>query len=423
MKLSRRDFVKTAGAVAVAAASAGPSGSEGASPQPGLQDKTPGLSRGKHPNVLVILCDQMRFPSVYESEALKTFRQQHLTTQNQLREGGIEFTRHYAASSACSPSRACMLTGHYPSLHGVSQTYGGAKEACDPDVFWLDPNSVPTFGNYFRAAGYRTYWKGKWHVSDAEMLVPGTHIPLLSYDPKTGERDPDKEALYVAADRLGPYGFAGWIGPEPHGPNPLRDTGSSRAHAQPWPRCRLRRADRRTDPAARPRRKRSALAGRLLVREPARHRVFSQPTHRQRGLRLPSSTKTCRRTRTCSGLSTRRRTARTSTKKPRAQKSYRENYAVWGGPIPEEHRAAVPPVLLPAAQEPGRADGEGDEGAPRVAVQGRHDRRLHLRPRRDARRAWRPAPEDVPGVRRDDARAADRLEQEALQEDRGRSTP
>jgi choline-sulfatase len=333
MKLSRRDFVKTAGAAA--AASAVPTGIEGATPQPGLQDKAPGLAPGKHPNFLVILCDQMRFPSAYESDTLKSFRQQHLKTQNLLREGGIEFMRHYAGSSACVPGRACMLTGHYPSLHGVSQTYAGAKEACDPDVFWLDPNSVPTFGNYFRAAGYRTYWKGKWHVSYAEMLVPGTHIPLLSYDPKTGERDPEKEALYVAADRLGPYGFAGWIGPEPHGPNPLRDTGSSA-----FTRNRGRDAGyaeqaveliQQLDHD-------SSAAPWLVVCSfvnPHDIGVFSQPTlasgafdfhvdeivPQDKDLFLPEYEASHRED---------------LTSKPKAQKSYRDTYGMWGGAIPEE---------------------------------------------------------------------------------------
>jgi len=181
----------------------------------------------ERPNILIILCDQMRFPPVYESDDTKKFRQDYLTFQNTLRGNGIEFQRHYAASAACVPSRASILTGHYPSLHGVSQTYGGAKEAADPEVFWLDPNTVPTFGNYFREAGYRTYWRGKWHVSDADMLVPGTHTSLVSFDPNTGEPDPEKEALYTAADRLDPYGFSGWIGPEPHGSDPIKDSGSS----------------------------------------------------------------------------------------------------------------------------------------------------------------------------------------------------
>jgi choline-sulfatase len=167
------------------------------------------------------MCDEMRFPPVYESAALKAFRLQYLQTQNMLRRNGVEFRRHYAASVACSPSRTSMYTGQYPSLHGVTQTDGAAKQAFDPDVFWLDPNSVPTMGHYFRATGYSTYWRGKWHASEADMLIPGTHTQLLSYDPNSGVPNPANEALYSASDRLGRYGFSGWIGPEPHGPEPL----------------------------------------------------------------------------------------------------------------------------------------------------------------------------------------------------------
>ena len=59
------------------------------------------------------------------------------------------------------------------------------------------------------------------------MMIPGTHEPLLSFDPETGARDPAKEKLYQAANRLDPFGFAGWIGPEAHGGNAVKDSGSS----------------------------------------------------------------------------------------------------------------------------------------------------------------------------------------------------
>ena len=97
----------------------------------------------------------------------------------------------------------------------------------DPDVSWLDPNGVPTMGDYFRAAGYATYWKGKWHASDADMLIPGTHTQLTSYHDTTGQRDPAREALYLAGQRLDKFGFSGWIGPEPHGRSPLNSGSSS----------------------------------------------------------------------------------------------------------------------------------------------------------------------------------------------------
>jgi len=182
--------------------------------------------KGTRPNFLILMCDENRFPPVYESPQTQTFRQMFLQTQNALRQNGVDFQRHYAASVACVPSRASIYTGQYPSLHGVTQTTGAAKDAFDPDVFWLDPNSVPTLGDYFRAAGYRTYWRGKWHASDADMLIPGTHSQLLSYDPNTGAPDSANEALYTNADRLDRYGFSGWIGPEPHGRAPL-NSGSS----------------------------------------------------------------------------------------------------------------------------------------------------------------------------------------------------
>ncbi len=157
----------------------------------------------------------MRFPPVYESDYTKQYRQDHLEFQNTLLANGLDFQRHYIMCAACTPSRASILTGHYPSLHGSSQKAGGgAKEPWDPDVFWIDPASVPTFGDYFRAAGYRTYWLGKWDASNADLWVPGTHNQVVSYDPDTGERDPAREALYRTVNRLDPYGFSGWIGPD-----------------------------------------------------------------------------------------------------------------------------------------------------------------------------------------------------------------
>ena len=227
--LSRRRFLQ-AGLAAAATASASfalPHDSgEAATAQPTPRDAPPAPPKGKRPNFLILLCDQMRFPPVYESEATKAFRQEYLKTQNLLRANGVEFQRHYAASAACVPSRASILTGHYPSFHGASQTTGGTKEPFDAEAFWLDPDAVPTFGDYFRAVGYRTYWRGKWHASAADLFIPGTHTPLPSYNTSTGEPDAAAEALYTAADRLDPYGFSGWIGPEPHGKSPF-DSGSS----------------------------------------------------------------------------------------------------------------------------------------------------------------------------------------------------
>ncbi len=114
------------------------------------------------------------------------------------------------------PSRATLFTGQYPSLHGVTQTDGVAKDSNDPGMSWLDPDAVPTLGDWFRAGGYQTHYRGKWHVSHADLTVPGRHEELMASD---DDGHPIAEAVeaYRRADRLDPFGFSGWIGREPHG--------------------------------------------------------------------------------------------------------------------------------------------------------------------------------------------------------------
>ena len=158
-----------------------------------------------HPNILLIMVDQMQTPPEgYEpdegpAQGLKEilgFRK--LSPDNpyarffpgllRLRQNAVVMRKHYTASSACVPSRTCIMTGQYPCVTGVTQTDGLFKSV--GDVPWLDPEGTPTIGDWFRAAGYQTHYFGKWHVSDPEM-----------------------------PDYLEPWGFADWAqsSPEPHG--------------------------------------------------------------------------------------------------------------------------------------------------------------------------------------------------------------
>ena len=114
---------------------------------PSEAGQTAKLATNKKPNVLFLLVDEQRFPTVYESAALAEFRAKYLPTQAALAKRGISFERHYVASVACVPSRTSLYTGHYPSLHGAANTDGAAKAATDPDMHWLLPGSVPTLGH------------------------------------------------------------------------------------------------------------------------------------------------------------------------------------------------------------------------------------------------------------------------------------
>ena len=169
------------------------------------------------PNILLIMTDEERYPPPYESDSVAAFRRSQMSARERIRGGGgLEFHRHYAGSTACVPSRATLFTGQYPSLHGVSQTDGIAKQVTDPAMQWLDPNEVPTLGDWFRAGGYQTHYRGKWHVSHANLSIPGGNVGLMASDDDGRPIAPVVDA-YRKADRLDPFGFAGWIGREPHG--------------------------------------------------------------------------------------------------------------------------------------------------------------------------------------------------------------
>jgi arylsulfatase A-like enzyme len=81
---------------------------------------------------------------------------------------------------------------------------------------WLDPDEIPTLGDWFRAGGYQTHYRGKWHISHADLMIPGTHEGLLASD-EDGRVITEAVEAYRKADRLDPFGFSGWIGREPHG--------------------------------------------------------------------------------------------------------------------------------------------------------------------------------------------------------------
>jgi arylsulfatase A-like enzyme len=169
------------------------------------------------PNILLIMTDEERYPPPYEGEDLHRFRTNQLPARTELQARGLTLHRHYAASTACSASRATLFTGQYPSLHGVTSTGGIAKSS--RELTWLDPDQVPTMGDWFRAAGYQSHYRGKWHISHADIPTPPNGEGLMTQD-ATGKVFPDNVEAYRRADRLEPFGFSGWIGREPEGIKP-----------------------------------------------------------------------------------------------------------------------------------------------------------------------------------------------------------
>ena len=180
------------------------------------------------PDIIILLTDEERATPPYEAAdaALERWRHETLTGRRWFDEHGVRFTRHYTGSLACVPSRPTLFTGQYPDVHGVTQTDGLGKMADDSRLRWLPEGQVPTLGNWFREAGYDTHYDGKWHITHADLLDPDTGQPLATNDAH-GVVDDLAVRRYLDADPLGPFGFSGWVGPEPHGAK-LADSGLRR---------------------------------------------------------------------------------------------------------------------------------------------------------------------------------------------------
>jgi arylsulfatase A-like enzyme len=109
---------------------------------------TTAAAAGIRPNVLWIMCDQMRAQATgYVGDP-----NVHTPNLDRLAAEGVNFTRAVSGSPLCSPFRGALVTGRYPHCSGVA----GHDFAM--------PNDTRTIAHAMREAGYRTGYIGKWHV-------------------------------------------------------------------------------------------------------------------------------------------------------------------------------------------------------------------------------------------------------------------
>lgn len=112
-------------------------------------------ARQEKPNIILIFVDDLGM------EALKPYGGHSTATPNidRLAEEGMLFT-HCFANPACSPSRAELLTGSYPSDNGIQHVLTYFK-----DSTFLNPNEFKSFANQLKVGGYATAIAGKWNLS------------------------------------------------------------------------------------------------------------------------------------------------------------------------------------------------------------------------------------------------------------------
>ncbi|MBA22517.1 MAG: sulfatase [Flavobacteriales bacterium] len=100
---------------------------------------------------------------------------------------GTLFTQGYANASVCSPSRASLLTGLYPTVHGITDWIGakygtdwrkvGRKTQLLPSEYVKHlPFELTTLPEVFKTHQYKTFFAGKWHLGSVEQKsLPTDH--------------------------------------------------------------------------------------------------------------------------------------------------------------------------------------------------------------------------------------------------------
>ena len=100
---------------------------------------------------------------------------------------GTRFTQGHANASVCSPSRASLLTGMYPTVHGITDWIGakygtdwrsvGRKTKLLPSDYVKHlPFEMTTLAEVFKTQQYKTFFAGKWHLGSVEQQsLPTDH--------------------------------------------------------------------------------------------------------------------------------------------------------------------------------------------------------------------------------------------------------
>ena len=89
---------------------------------------------------------------------------------------GVRFSRFYAPSPRCTPSRATYFTGISPARLGMTFTGAGGdtgQALIEPRVVSELPREVTTIAELLKTAGYATAHFGKWHVGKVDPQVHG----------------------------------------------------------------------------------------------------------------------------------------------------------------------------------------------------------------------------------------------------------
>jgi arylsulfatase A-like enzyme len=116
-------------------------------------------SIGARPNIVVIVVDDLRW------DEFGAAGHPWIETPNidRLAAEGAHFANSFHAVPLCSPNRATLLTGQFPSQHGIIDNVARNRLS----------HRLTTFPAVLRNAGYETAFLGKWHMGNDPTPRPG----------------------------------------------------------------------------------------------------------------------------------------------------------------------------------------------------------------------------------------------------------
>jgi arylsulfatase A-like enzyme len=155
--------------------------------------------RGERPpNIVLIVADDLAFNDITLGDRGRGVAGGLVPTPaiDALARQGADFTTGYAANATCSPSRAALMTGRYPTRFGLEFTaipaqlakyvpryspkgrpvrtiYHADRQSQVPPMENMGmPASEVTIAELLKPRGYRTLHVGKWHLGEAARMRP-----------------------------------------------------------------------------------------------------------------------------------------------------------------------------------------------------------------------------------------------------------